>query len=103
MLFRCSLTSMASLIIWAMYLDMVHTSEMSIYFHETAWLYILEGCHLHTCHLENLKSHKTKLQKCDICKTLSYTTLLCLLCSYNNNDNNDDNDKDTKWESTHLL
>jgi hypothetical protein len=32
------------------------TSETFIYFNETTWYYVPEGCHLHTCHHHNLKS-----------------------------------------------
>jgi hypothetical protein len=35
--------------------EAVHAFEMLVYFNETTWCYITEGCHLHThCH-ENLK------------------------------------------------
>jgi hypothetical protein len=32
------------------------TSETSVYFNETTWCYILEGCHLHTRRRKNLKT-----------------------------------------------
>jgi len=35
----------------------VHASEKSVYFYVTAQCLNLEGCHLHTCRHENLKSH----------------------------------------------
>jgi hypothetical protein len=38
-------------------MEAVRTSEAPIYFNETTWRYIPEGCHLHTRRRENLKSH----------------------------------------------
>jgi hypothetical protein len=38
----------------------VNISETSVNFNITAWRNILAGCHVHTRHLENLKSHKSK-------------------------------------------
>jgi hypothetical protein len=38
-------------------MEAVHTSETSVYFNETIWRYIPEGCHLHTRHRGNLKAH----------------------------------------------
>jgi hypothetical protein len=35
----------------------VHTSETSVYFNETTLRCVPEGYHLHTCRLENMKSH----------------------------------------------
>jgi hypothetical protein len=39
-------------------METVCTCEMSVCFNETKQLYVPEGCGLHTCHHENLKSHK---------------------------------------------
>jgi hypothetical protein len=39
-------------------LETAFTSEMSVYFIETTWHYIPEGCQLQTCCHENLKSYK---------------------------------------------
>jgi hypothetical protein len=38
--------------------EAVYTSEMSDCFSETTWCYMPEGCHLHICCHDNLKSHK---------------------------------------------
>jgi hypothetical protein len=35
----------------------VCTSETSVYFNETSHLYIPEGCHIHTHHHDDMKSH----------------------------------------------
>jgi outer membrane phospholipase A len=32
--------------------------KTSVYFNDTTWCYILESCHLHNSHHENLKSQK---------------------------------------------
>jgi hypothetical protein len=60
MLFRCSLISMASLIIWSMYLDLVDRVlvfwSWIQWLHKTTRWYIPEGCYLQniTCLLLNL-------------------------------------------------
>jgi hypothetical protein len=41
----------------AMMMEAVHTSETSVNLYQTTRRKISEGCHLHTRHLENLKSH----------------------------------------------
>jgi hypothetical protein len=38
-------------------MEAVHTTEMSVFFNETVWCYISEGCHLDTCCHENVTSH----------------------------------------------
>jgi hypothetical protein len=38
-------------------MEAVHTSEMLVYFNETTWHYIPEGCRHHAYSYENLKSH----------------------------------------------
>jgi hypothetical protein len=38
--------------------ETVRTSETSVYFNESAWRYIQEGCHHHTRYFENLKPQK---------------------------------------------
>jgi hypothetical protein len=40
-------------------MDTVSTSETSVFFYETTRRYIAAGCHVRTCHRENLKSHDT--------------------------------------------
>jgi hypothetical protein len=44
-------------IVIAVMMEVVRTSETSVYFNETAWCNIPEGHHLHTRCRENLKSH----------------------------------------------
>jgi hypothetical protein len=39
-------------------MEAVCTFKTSDYFYETTWHYVPEGCHLHVCHCENLKSHQ---------------------------------------------
>jgi hypothetical protein len=39
-------------------MEAVHTSEKSVNFNVTTWHYVPENSKLHTCHRENLKSHK---------------------------------------------
>jgi hypothetical protein len=39
------------------------TSETFIYFNETTWYYVPEGCHLHSCHDHNLKSRMERKDK----------------------------------------
>jgi hypothetical protein len=41
----------------ALIIEAVHTSETSVYFNETTWRYVPEGCLLHTDRRENLKPH----------------------------------------------
>jgi hypothetical protein len=36
----------------------IRTSETSVYFSDSTLRHIAEGCYLHTCRRENLKSHK---------------------------------------------
>jgi hypothetical protein len=36
-------------------METVRTPETSVFFNETTWFYIPEGCHLHTRRRENLK------------------------------------------------
>jgi hypothetical protein len=38
-------------------MEAVRTSEMLVSFNETTWCFIAEGCDIHTCRCENLKSH----------------------------------------------
>jgi hypothetical protein len=38
-------------------MEVVRTSETSVYFNETTWCYIPEHCHVHTRRCDNLKSH----------------------------------------------
>jgi hypothetical protein len=41
----------------ALLMEVVRTSEMSVWFDGTTWRYMSESCHLHArCH-DNLKSH----------------------------------------------
>jgi hypothetical protein len=43
--------------IFTLMMEAVNTSEMSVNLYETTQRNIPEGCDLHTCHHENLKSH----------------------------------------------
>jgi hypothetical protein len=62
----------------AVMMEAVCTSETSVYF-QTKQRYIAEGCHLHTHHCENLKSHK--LQAAAFKLRNVCTTLTILACS----------------------
>jgi hypothetical protein len=41
----------ASIIVIALMMEAVHASEKSVYYNETAWLYIQEGSHHHISHV----------------------------------------------------
>jgi hypothetical protein len=41
-------------------MEEVGTSEIPIYFYETIWCDIPEGCTFHTCSHENVKSHRNR-------------------------------------------
>jgi hypothetical protein len=41
----------------ALMMEAESTSETSAHFYQTTWRYNPEDSYLHTCHLENLKSH----------------------------------------------
>jgi hypothetical protein len=47
----------ASIIITALMMEAVSTSEMSVIFYQTTWHSIPEDSHLHTHRSKNLKSH----------------------------------------------
>jgi hypothetical protein len=38
-------------------MEAICTSQMSVYFNKTTRRYVSEGCHLHTLHHEDVKSH----------------------------------------------
>jgi hypothetical protein len=38
-------------------MEVLRTSETSVYVYETKRRYIPDGCHLHSCRCENLNSH----------------------------------------------
>jgi hypothetical protein len=43
-------------------MEAVRASETSVSFYKTTMFRIAEGCHLHTCHRDNLKSHFIKFR-----------------------------------------
>jgi hypothetical protein len=50
----------ATSIVTAMMMEAARASETSVYFNETTWRYVQEGCRLQTLRCENLKSHLAK-------------------------------------------
>jgi hypothetical protein len=60
---KMKLTAICTASIVVLMVEAVHASETSIYFSQTTWLCIPEGCHLPTRHHKNLKSQRfLKLQ-----------------------------------------
>jgi hypothetical protein len=75
---RCSLPP--SLGRW-IFLKPVRTSETSVYLNKVTQPNIPEGCHLHTCSSDNLKSKFEKVKSLDIPHLLHCNVWLCV-CSF---------------------
>jgi hypothetical protein len=63
-------------------MEAVRTSETSVYFNDTTWQYIPEGCHLHTRRRENPNSHAGYIYLFIFVECVKNTSIKYTFCSF---------------------